>query len=373
MLYACTYGRGFFLGNRSLKGYKLRRNIFLFIFIIMVNAIIPSMAKAGEESNRRNMFYIQLINYTMPLVKATSFDDDDMAENQFSIKELALSYLGIDIHSPLSILQKEISYLSTEEKTVPSKGLIDFALNPFKLNENQISTGATPPNNEKSNEGNLDLPDSKATVYDPKLKKNLNVSKPEVFIYHTHTSESYSPGPSDNEDQTKNVCAVGDALSEELEKNYGISVAHDKTVHDVVYNNSYSRSSETVDKYLKKYGDFKVVIDLHRDSVPNKKTETIKLNGVNTAKFMFVMSKGNPHSSKNWAVANKMVDISNKLFPGLCKGIYPYNNGIRYFNQGKSNNAVLIEVGSDINTTDEAKNTSKYIARIIAEYINAKN
>lgn len=357
----------------SLKRYTLRRNILLLIFIVMIGILIPSIAKASEESNRRNMFYIQLINYTMPVVKTTSFDEDDMAENQFSIKALALSYLGIDIHSPITILQKEISCLSTEEKAVPSKGIVDFALNPFKLNDNQISTATTPSNNEKTNESNLNLPDNKVTAYDPKLKKNLNVAKPEVFIYHTHTSESYKPGPSDNEDQTKNVCAVGDALAEELEKNYGISVAHDKTVHDVVYNNSYTRSAETVDKYLKKYGDFKVVIDLHRDSIPNKETETIKLNGVNTAKFMFVMSKGNPHSSKNWAVANKLVDISNKLFPGLCKPIFPYNNGIRYFNQGKSNNAVLLEVGSDINTTDEAKNTSKYIARIIAEYISSKN
>ncbi|GLC32234.1 stage II sporulation protein P [Clostridium omnivorum] len=361
------------MDNISLKGYKLKKYISVLIFIVLISIVIPSIVKAAEESNRRNMFYIQLINYTMPLVKTTSFDEDDMAENQFSIKAVVLSYLGIDIHSPMSILQKEISYLNTEEKATPSKGLVDFALNPFKLNENQISTGTTPANNEKSNEGNLNLPDNQVTMYDPKLKQNLNVAKPDVFIYHTHTSESYSPGASDNEDQTKNVCAVGDALADELEKNYGISVAHDKTVHDVVYNNSYARSAETVDKYMKKYGDFKVVIDLHRDSIENKKTETIKLNGVNTAKFMFVMSKGNPHSSKNWAVANKMVDISNKLFPGLCKGIYPYNNGIRYFNQGKSNNAVLIEVGSDVNTTEEAKNTSKYIARIIAEYINSKN
>lgn len=361
------------MDNISLKSYKLKKHIIVLIFIVLISIAIPSIVKAAEESNRRNMFYIQLINYTMPLIKTTSFDEDDMAENQFSIKEVVLSYLGIDIHSPVSILQKEISYLNTEEKAMPSKGLVDFALNPFKLNDNQISTGATPANNEKSNEGNLNMPDNQVTMYDPKLKQNLNVAKPDVFIYHTHTSESYSPGPSDNEDQTKNVCSVGDALADELEKNYGISVAHDKTVHDVVYNNSYARSSETVDKYMKKYGDFKVVIDLHRDSIENKKTETIKLNGVNTAKFMFVMSKGNPHSSKNWAVANKMVDISNKLFPGLCKGIYPYNNGIRYFNQGKSNNAVLIEVGSDVNTTEEAKNTSKYIARIIAEYINSKN
>ena len=49
-----------------------------------------------------------------------------------------------------------------------------------------------------------------------------------MLIYHTHTSESYRT--SDKEtfktynslDTTRSVCAVGDVISEELEKKYGI-------------------------------------------------------------------------------------------------------------------------------------------------------
>lgn len=67
------------------------------------------------------------------------------------------------------------------------------------------------------------------------------------------------------------------------------------------------------------------------------------------------------------------MDISNKLFPGFCKGIYTgYRRGTKYFNQNKSDNSLLIEVGSNINTVQETKNSAKYLARVIAEYINAK-
>lgn len=80
--------------------------------------------------------------------------------------------------------------------------------------------------------------------------------------------------------------------------------------------------------------------------------------------------KKNPHFNKNNNMANNIMNTSNKLFPGFCKGIYYYNYGTRYFNQDKSNNAVLIEVGADINTTGEAKASAKYLARIIAECLN---
>ena len=94
------------------------------------------------------------------------------------------------------------------------------------------------------------------------------------------------------------------------------------------------------------------------------------MNGENISKFMLVMARKNPHFDKNMAMANSVIDTSNKLFPGLCKGVCYYNYGTRYFNQDKSNNAILMEIGADINTSDESKATGKYVARIIAEVLN---
>ena len=114
------------------------------------------------------------------------------------------------------------------------------------------------------------------------------------------------------------MCAVGDVITEELEKKYGIAVIHDKTVHNVGdYNGSYKKSGVTLDKYLKEYGDFDLIIDLHRDGVPNRKNATTKINGEDVAKFMFVVTQKNPRYAKQKKLINSMIKISNKLFPDL--------------------------------------------------------
>jgi stage II sporulation protein P len=323
--------------------------IISLIFVI----ILPYLVKASNTSTvkaKGNMFYVQVLNYTMPAVKATCFNEDDMAENSFSLENTPLGIFNINIKSPLSVLENEVAFL----------GINDFknSVTKFKLDDTQI---AKADGNENLSRG--------SSVFDPSLKRTMNKEKPDVLIYHTHTTESYKPGGPNSFDDSKNVCAVGDQLVAELKK-YGIYAINDKTVHDAeAYTQSYSRSSVTLDKYLKKYGDFKLVIDMHRDASENKNATTININGENVAKYMFVMAKKNPHFDKNMILVNKILALSKKLYPGLSNGVYYYNYGTRYFNQDKSNNALLMEVGSDVNTTTESKATMKYVARIIAQVI----
>lgn len=349
--------------NNFNKFYK----ILILTIIVFFVAILPCIvrAKGKIDFGKRNMFYVQVLNYAMPSVKSVSFNEEDMAENKFSLKDVVFQTFGISTNKPMSFVKKEIPFLSlgSDEKQ-ESK----MAFTPFKLKDNEVSKFSK--DEKKQSKDDLNLQNKVVNLHNPKLKKKLGKT-PEVFIYHTHTTESYKPGEPSNFDTSKNVCAVGDTLASELINNYGINTLHDKTVHDAqAYTQSYARSSVTVDKYMKKYKEFKLVIDLHRDSVSNKKAVTAKLNGENAAKFMLVMARKNPHFNTNMKIANGIVNTSNRLFPGLCKGIYYYNYGTRYFNQNKSNNAVLVEVGADCNTTEEAKNTAKYLARIIGECLN---
>ena len=46
--------------------------------------------------------------------------------------------------------------------------------------------------------------------------------------------------------------------------------------------------------YLDKYGDFKLIIDLHRDSSENKNLIAANLNNQSLAKFMFVLGESSP-------------------------------------------------------------------------------
>ncbi|AGK97064.1 stage II sporulation protein P [Clostridium pasteurianum] len=361
--------------NNGKNSFILILGVTIMIFSIYIFFSFFNVQETQEKltGGRGNMLYVQLVNYVMPIVKVTNFDEEDMAESTLSLKSGILNYIGINLSHPDEILKKEVSYFREDNNSVAynSNDTGIAKISDFNLKDSDITKNST--NNSSGDSSN---PSNQTfQIYNPKLKKNLDNSKPEVLIYHSHTTESYGQYGPDNLDPTKNVCAVGDELAKELSNNYGISVIHDTTIHNVLaYNKSYERSGETLDKYLKKYGDFKMIIDMHRDSDPNKNDVTAKINGENVAKFMFVMARKNPHFDKNMTIVNALLNSAKKNFPGLVigNGIYYYDYGMNFFNQAKSNNAFLLEVGSTPNTLDESKATSKYIARMIAEYINGK-
>ena len=209
-------------------------------------------------------------------------------------------------------------------------------------------------------------------VYDKSLKTNIDHSKPRVLIYHTHTTEGYSDGPSDTVDNSKNVVGVGEELTRILENDYGISVIHDKTNHYLSFTTCYEVSGNTVKSYLKKYGDFDLIIDLHRDGGPQKKTITANINNEDVAKIMFVLGQNSGRYAANKALVDEFEGKANELFPGLIRQRTDYKKAKCGPNLGLSDGSLLIECGGNVNTTQEAMNTAKYIARLIAEHLNRK-
>jgi stage II sporulation protein P len=355
---------------------------------LLLTLSAPGVIKAGTAegaSPEKSAFYVRLINYTMPIIKSVSLSEDDLAEYDFSIRDKFLQLIGLDVSQPLSVIGRELSLLAlTDAQPASSEGKISFSLNPFKLGENSITKNQAPSNNSG---GSVTIPAANiAQVYDAKLKTTLNPSKPQVLIYHTHTTESFRPNenvadkdyPINVMDETQNIVAVGEVIANTLEKDYGISVIHDKTVHSTMFTQAYSRSGKTVDTYLNKYKDFKLIIDLHRDSISDKTAMTTSMNNNKLAKFMFVIGPGNPIKDKNIALSKRLSSISQTLFPGLIRsgnsadyGLYYHKPGNK-FNQQKNGNLVLIEAGSYVNTLDEVKTTGLYLSRIFAEYINRK-
>ena len=214
-------------------------------------------------------------------------------------------------------------------------------------------------------------------AYDSSLKKTLNSSNVEVLIYHTHSHEGYAESGSDTEQEDFSVVGVGDVLAQELQDGYGISVIHDKTIHDTSpYNQSYYRSGPTVESYLNQFPNLKLIIDLHRDSGPSKDKTTVEINGQSLARVMFVTSKASPYYSEMMTTVNSMINTAKNLFPGLLadgnsgEGLYEYNHGSNNFNQDLSPACILTEFGTELNTAQEAKLSAKYLARLIAETLN---
>lgn len=211
-------------------------------------------------------------------------------------------------------------------------------------------------------------------------KITVDKSKPYIALYHTHASEGYQPlkeGIYHIEDKTKNVIGVGEIITTVLEAN-NHKTKHIETYHDIpVYNKSYSRSLNTINKIKEEEKNIKVFIDVHRDgrdkNSPDyeeflKKSKT-KINGVDTATFALVVGPETPNYDSVLNFAKYIKAVSDTLYPGLCKGIIikPYGK----FNLYSSNYATLLEVGGNFNTIEEAKESAKLIGEILSIVFNS--
>lgn len=341
--------------NKRLK-VKPNINIGIVVLILLISILFIRIGNVLKDNRERGAFaYVQLLNLGMPIIQSQVYDEGTYAENKLSLKNVCAEVLGLNNFSYKGIIQNEVSFFYNINDNNTKEA---FTFNPFQVSEDSISK--LPANNDSKN----------TQIYDPSLKKELNKSKPEILIYHSHTTENYNAAEPESLDESTNVVGAGDILSKELEENYGISVIHDKTDHCISYNDSYTRSGETVDKYLKQYGDFKMIIDLHRDSIENKVITTTEVYGMSASKIMFVNAKNSTRYDKNKALTEKIFNKTSELFPTLPTKIFTYNRGKNAFNQSKSDGCLLFEIGSNTNTPEESKVTAECMARVIAEIIN---
>ena len=339
---------------RSNNAIRPKFNSGVFVLLIIIIFFGVRLITVLKDSNQNGALpYVELLNFGMPIVEGQIYNEEEYMENTTSLKSILLKTLGLYNLDSYNIIGNEISYFKhTINSTNKSSNI-----QPFNISEETIIRV----NN----------------IENSSLKKALDKTNPEVLIYHTHTSEAYSESAigdkSDSDNENSNIVSVGNILTTELEETYGISTIHDKTNHSISYNDSYSRSLETLQNYLNQYGDFKLIIDLHRDYATDKNSVTATVNGENVAKIRFVTTKSSSKYEANQALADTLRNKGNELFPGFVRDDYLYNRSIIRHEQSLSDNIVLIECGAQINTLQEAQNSAKLIARIIAEYINEKD
>ena len=359
-----------FHGGENRRG---RSRISIDIVVILIIAVffcIRCIVVLNNYRERGAYAYVQLLNFCMPVVEELNYDASDYAENNLSIKNVILQSFGLSNLRFQDIVNNELSVFAQINDNITGAVANNGGIQPYEIKSNSVAM---------ITEEEKEAIAKESPAYDESLKKTLDEANPEVLIYHTHTHESYYDGGNVDEGYNcntdindYNVVGVGDVLAKELQEGYGIAVIHDKTIHDTSYNDCYGRSNETVSSYLNQYGDFKLIIDLHRDSNSNRQAVTTEINGETVAKVMFVVAGNSRNYSSNIELDNKLIEIINRLFPSLLRStnIFVYDSGINAFNLNLSNNIILLEEGSIANTATEAKLSAKYMARVIAEYIN---
>lgn len=212
-----------------------------------------------------------------------------------------------------------------------------------------------------------------------------DTDKPQVLIYHTHTTESFEPYVRDfydasfnyrTTDETKNIVMVGEEIRKQLEAN-GIGVIHAKNIHDYPsYNGSYERSRNTITPILEKYPSIKVALDIHRDAISSDGTAYQPfsiINGREAAQIMIISgcddgTLGMPNYIKNFRFASFLQQQLESDHPGLTRPIlFDY----RKYNQDLTTGSLLIEVGSHGNTLDQVQYSGYLIGESLAKALNS--
>ena len=227
---------------------------------------------------------------------------------------------------------------------------------------------------------NLDIGSALKKDLGFKIEKNKKV---QVLIYHTHTSESfidcdvgyyYSDYYPRTKDTRYNITQVGDEIEKQLKK-AGIGVVHDKTSHDDSYTGSYSRSRVTVNKYLKKYPDIKVTLDIHRDSIGSdtyKVKPTFEYKGRKGAQIMILTGYDSedyfnfPKWNYNLRFALKLQKMCETKYSGMTR---PLDFGNFAYNMNVNTGSLLIEVGADGNTLEEAKYSGELLGKALSQVL----
>lgn len=196
---------------------------------------------------------------------------------------------------------------------------------------------------------------------------------PQILIYHTHSQEAFAdsvPG-----DSNTSIVGVGEYLTKVLTERYGYQVIHHTGQYDVeTRDNAYSKALPAVEQILEENPSLQVIIDLHRDEVAEETRLVTEIDGKPTAKFMFFNGLSrtrktgnidylyNENQEANLAFSFQMQLKAAEYYPGLTRRIYL--KGYRY-NMHLRPRTLLVELGAQNNTVEEAKNACDPLAYIL--------
>lgn len=203
--------------------------------------------------------------------------------------------------------------------------------------------------------------------------KQTDPDKPQILIYHTHSQEAFAdsvPG-----DDSTTIMGAGEVLAQILRERYGYNVIHHLGKYDVESRDyAYSNAAPALEKVLEENPDIEVVIDLHRDDMPEERHLVTQIQGRPTAQFMFFNGLSrtnttgdidyleNPNLGENLAFSFRMQLAAAEYYPGITRKIYL--KGYRY-NMQYRGKTLLIELGAQNNTVEEIRNACDPLAHIL--------
>lgn len=355
---------------------KLKK--FIFYFLSTVSSAVCCLCLAIQifEISKKNLGLLEIFSLSFIM------SDGDMRctetkidADSFNINEV----VKLDVHKPNSASIPNFENSGIENASVQCcdyPDISDFSIphdegeNTFKIIESHFGdSGLKYENFYVNNKSDIDLNIAEELSKKPDMDIKKDGS-PQVLIYHTHTCESFMDKDQGfyfesfyprTEDKRYSVVRVGDAICESLKK-AGIGCIHDTTCHDSPsFSGSYKRSAETIDKNLAEHPSIQVTIDIHRDTIGNNERGKIKPTfrvGDKKAAQIMIMSGCDLDSSMNFPdwefnlrFALRLQKSAETLYPGMTRALF---FGPVKYNMNKTHSSLLIEVGTEVNTLNEA-------------------
>lgn len=220
------------------------------------------------------------------------------------------------------------------------------------------------------------------TLLGKDMKLEKNPEQPQILIYHTHSQEGFAD--SVEGDTSTTVIGVGDYLAQLLQERYGYQVLHITDTFDIVDGQldrsaAYNYAEPVISQALQEHPTIEVVIDLHRDGVDESKHLITEVNGKPTAQVMFfnglsrtnqngeISYLPNPYIEDNLAFSFQLEYLAKQYYPEYTRCIYL--KGYRY-NLHLKPRSLLLEVGAQTNTVEEAKNAMEPFADLLYKVLS---
>ncbi len=348
--------------------------LVIFLLIGLLTALKPEYRVSSTSLNEATR---QMAGKTLykHLVKGNMYFQQTLPDGEVpTIGEQLFQYVtNITLDDPRSLLGRELpgyslfdgDILIAGEGTNYTNMPIESAPLPESLEKDSDAEKVNPIENEDNRE------DEKMV---PKEKR--------VFIYFSHTRESYLPllkgvtDPNAASHSKVNVTLVGDKLKSALEER-GVGTEVDKTdvyallqKKNLNYASSYTESRKIVEEAVAQRKGSHYYIDVHRDS-QRKKVTTININGKDYAKVCFIIGGENPNYEKNLKLAKEIHKRISDKYPGLSRGVFEKRGASTNgkFNQDLSENAMLVEAGGVDNTMEELSRSMDVLAGALSEHI----
>lgn len=367
---------------------KFKKFILYFLSTSSTAVCCLCLAFQFFESSKKNLGWLELFSLSFIM----SDSDVRCAEAKVDVRDINLEEIvNLNVRTPNTSINSSLERNSIEnvvQSPTDYPDISDFSIshnegeNTFKIIESHFGdSGIKYENFYVNNKSGIEINIAEELSKRP----DINIKKdgsPQVLIYHTHTCESFMDKDQGfyfesfyprTEDKRYSVVRVGDAICESLKK-AGIGAIHDTTCHDSPsFSGSYKRSAETIDRNLTEHPSIQVTIDIHRDTIGNnergKIKPTFKVGDKKAAQIMIMSgcdldgTMNFPDWEFNLRLALRLQKSAETLYPGMTRSLF---FGPVKYNMNKTHSSLLIEVGTEVNTLNEAVYSGTLIGNALA-------